>query len=123
VIEAGLLLDAITHIETLAVRAGLVVSAVEWPWTSAAHHAGVRRDALITEHAGYWTLGNTPFERESAHAHLLASGISDALRQRLEDALRRGHAIGSGDFVRQVGATAARPVQARPRGRPRHASN
>lgn len=122
VIEAGLLLDAITHIETLAVRAGVVANAMEWPWASAAHHAGARRDPLITEHAGYWALGNTPFERESAHAHLLTRGISDALRQRLEGALRRGHAIGSDDFVRQVGATAARPVQARPRGRPRHTS-
>jgi putative transposase len=122
VIDAALLLDATLHIETLPVRAGLVASAVDWPWASATHHAGVRRDALITEHAGYWATGNTPFERESAHAHSLAQGIPDALRCRLEEALRRGHAIGSDDFVLQVGAAAARPVQARPRGRPRRAS-
>lgn len=122
VIDAGLLLDATLHIETLPVRTGRVASAVDWPWASATHHAGVRRDLLITEHPRYWTIGNTPFERESAHAHLLSQGVPDTLRRRLDEALQRGHAVGSDAFVRQVGAAAMRPVQARPRGRPRRAS-
>jgi putative transposase len=121
VIDAGLLLDATIHIETLPAQTGLVANAADWPWASAMHHAGIRRDPLITEHAAYWATGNTPFEREYAHAHLLSKGIPDALRRRLEDATRRGHAIGSDDFVQQVSEMAARPVQARPRGRPRRA--
>ncbi len=32
--------------------------------------------ALVTPHALYWALGNTPFAREAAYAELVQAGIS-----------------------------------------------
>jgi putative transposase len=119
VVAPDLLHGATVHVESLPVEAGLVSNAAEWPWSSAPHHTGARRDPVVAEHVGYWTLGNTPFERESAHAHMLSQGVPVVLRQRLADAVRRGHATGSADFVQHVAELAKRPVQARRRGRPR----
>jgi putative transposase len=117
VIEPGLLVEAMIHVEGLAHPAGTPAEA--WPWSSAAHHLGRRRDPLLSDHPAYWGLGNTPFERESAHAHLLGLGVGAGLATRFEKALRSGHAVGSPGFVREVEGAAGRPAQPRVRGRPR----
>jgi putative transposase len=117
IVETALLVDAIVHIEGLARGAG--TPAEPWPWSSAGHHLGRRRDALVSDHAAYWTIGNTPFERESVHADRLEAGADPALATRFEQALRSGHAVGSPAFVQEVEGAAGRPAQARPRGRPR----
>lgn len=113
------LVDATVLLEDLPVRAGLVAGAGDWRWSSAAHHLGRARDALVTEHASYWLLGNTPFERELAHARLLAQGVPPARASALEQALTRGHALGSGAFLARLADSTSRPLTARPRGRPR----
>jgi putative transposase len=115
------LLDATVLIESLPVERDLVARAGDWAWSSAAHHLGLVRDHLITEHPGYWVIGNTPFERESAHANLLAVGVSTARREALIQALQRGHAVGNADFVASLAERSGRPVAPRRRGRPRRA--
>lgn len=120
VIEAAALgLDAIAYVETLPLRRGLVSSLDEARWTSAAHHLGRCDDPLVTEHASYWGLGNTPFERELAHAHKLNEGVSTALAQRFEQGLVQGRPVGSAQFAQQVAERLGRVLRARPRGRPR----
>lgn len=116
VIDPGLLLEAMIHVEGLGRPAG--GAAEPAPWTSAAHHLGRRRDPLVSDHPAYWVLGNTPFERELAHANKMAAGLSASLAVRFDGALRSGHAVGSDPFVREVERTAGRPAQARSRGRP-----
>jgi putative transposase len=116
--ESGLI-DATVLIERLPVAAGLAAQARDWTWSSAAHHLGRHRDALVTEHPLYWRLGNTPFERESAHANLLESGLSPLREQNLLQALRRGQVVGRTAFVAQSAEAAGRPTTPRPRGRPR----
>lgn len=106
------LLPATIYIERLP-------AALEWPWSSAAAHTGQRRDPLLSDHPWYWTLGNTPFERERAHADMLADGVSDAQACALEAALRRGTALGDEAFIDSLERQLARPMRARPRGRPR----
>lgn len=120
VVEASnWLLDATVLLEGLPLQAGLVAVAGDWRWSSAAHHLGRLRDPVVTEHGAYWQLGNTPFERESAHARLLAQGVSPARMEALEQALRRGHALGGGAFLARLAETTLRPLIAKPRGRPR----
>ena len=51
----------LTLLEWQPQRLGLCVSALEWPWSSAAHHLGRRRDPLVTDHPLFWATGNTPF--------------------------------------------------------------
>jgi putative transposase len=112
------LIEATVLIERLPVSAGLVAHAREWVWSSAAHHLGHRRDARVTEHPVYWGLGNTPFERELAHAHMLEEGLPHVREQQFREALRRGHAIGRAPFLAASAEAAGRPTAARPRGRP-----
>jgi len=116
VIEPGLLVDAIVYVEGLAHPAGLPNEGS--PWSSAAHHLGRRRDPLVSDHPAYWSIGNTPFERESAHAHRLSAGVDPPLAARFGQALRSGHAVGSPGFVREVEGAVGRPAQAGARGRP-----
>jgi putative transposase len=121
-VDPALAIDATVFVEALPVHEGLAAQAADWPWSSAQHHAGIRRNSFVTEHNGYWSLGNTPFERESAHANHLACGVPVELGQRLDRAVRRGLAVGSPEFLRQIGGLVRRPVEARPRGRPPRAA-
>jgi putative transposase len=119
VVDPGHLVDASRWVEWAPVRAGLAGAAADYPWSSAAHHAGSRVDADITEHPNYWRLGNTPFEREAAYRGLLEQPLAHALEARLEDATQKGWAIGDAAFLRQLGEAAPRRVAPLARGRPR----
>lgn len=116
---ASLGADALVHVELLPVRTGHVGAAGDWPWSSAAHHLGRVRDPLIVEHPAYWSLGNTPFERELAHAHRLQEGVSVMNAEGFERALLQGRAVGSPQFGLEVAERTGLPMQSRPRGRPK----
>lgn len=116
---SGPLLDALCVLEQNPVRAGLVGRAGDWPWSSAAHHLGQRRDLLITDPMAFWQLGNTPFEREMAWKQRLDEPVAPAVLAEHVQGLVRGFPVGSGTFVASVATHADRPVQPRPRGRPR----
>jgi putative transposase len=111
--------DALVHVESLPVLTGLARAAGEWPWSSAGHHLGRVRDPLIVEHPAYWSLGNTPFERELAHAHRLQEGISVANAEAFECALFQGRAAGSPQFCIEVAERTGMPMRSKPRGRPK----
>ena len=116
---ASQLLACIRLIEQAPLRQGLVVQASEWPWSSAAHHAGRRRDALVTEHAAYWRLGNTPFEREARYLAESAVRLPDVEAEKLLAAARHGWPVGPDVFLQALAEATHRPLQPRPRGRPR----
>lgn len=88
------------------------------PWSSAAHHAGLRRDPLITEHPLYWKLGNTPFEREIAYRRLFEAGLSPAVAQRVLGAAAGGWALASKEFAAGLNDRTGRRAHPLPRGRP-----
>jgi putative transposase len=117
------LLACMAYIDLNPVRAGLVAQAKDYPWSSHAHYIGLRNDRLITPHALYWALGNTPFAREAAYAELVQAGVSSEQQQALTQSALRGWALGEPDFVaelqkqtpRRVNKVAAgRPITARP---------
>lgn len=113
------LLACMRYIELNPVRAGLCADPAQWPWSSAAHHLGLARSALVTEHEMYWALGNTPFEREHAYREFTAQGVSGAEQARFTEAALRGRPVGSESFLRPLAATHAAVVAPRPRGRPK----
>lgn len=112
------LLACARYIEQNPQRAGRVAQAADWPWSSAAHHLGRRRDPLITEPALFWALGNTPFERELAWRQLLDEPLPAAQVSALTDSALKGWALGSGAFLASVGGSTERPLKPRARGRP-----
>ena len=121
---AAELLTCMLYIEQAPRRSGLSGLVVDFAWSSAAHHGGVRSNPLLSSvppASGYWLLGNTPFEREAAYAALLESPLDAGEVARIEATTLKGWAMGSGEFIAcLVAETQRRPV-ARARGRPRNA--
>jgi putative transposase len=112
------LLACIRLIEQTPLRRGLGARTSDWPWSSAPHHAGRKSDPIITEHAAYWQLGNTPFEREARYALESANLLGDQEVQRLLSAARHGWPVGSEAFLTALAKHTDRPIRPRPRGRP-----
>ena len=106
-------------IEQAPLRRGLVMRAIDWPWSSAAQHAGrVAAGSLVREIEAYWRLGNTPFEREAAYLEQLDVALTAGEVEMLAGAARGGWSVGSAQFLELVRSASRRSVQARPRGRP-----
>lgn len=119
VVDAGqYLLLCCRFIEHIPVHAGLVAEPGDYAWTSYAHHIGARADALITDHALYWALGNTPFEREAGYKTLVEQGLDDAQYAALSKAVLKGWALGSDQFKAALEKQGNRRVQPAKRGRP-----
>jgi putative transposase len=115
------LLPCMRYIDSHAQRSGLVMEAADYAWSSCAHHLGRRRDLLIVDHACYWALGNTPFEREGAYRSFLEEGVSQHEAQAISQATRRGWPIAGVEGQRRLAAQLGRETVPRPRGRPRRA--
>ena len=112
-------LACMRYIELNPVRAGLVRAPEDYSWSSCASHLGRRSDALLHEHLLYWTLGNTPFEREVAYRELLMEGCAESERQCITQATLKGWPLGSASFLKAVADQTQRRVQPQARGRPR----
>ena len=112
------LLACMAYIDLNPVRAGLVAYPRDYPWSSFGHYTGQRIDRLITPHALFWELGNTPFAREAAYAQLVLSGISVVQQAALTDAALQGWALGEPDFVADLQKRTARRVSKGSAGRP-----
>jgi putative transposase len=112
------LLTCMRYIDLNPVRAGLVLQCREYPWSSHAHYIGARTDALITEHPLFWTLGNTPFERDAAYKDLFATDIASSDVVALTESALKGWPLGSNEFLLELAAQTDRRLQAAKRGRP-----
>lgn len=113
------MLRCMRFIELNPQRAGLASDLFEQAWSSLRHHLGALRDPLITEPSAYWTLGNTPFEREAAYRAWIEQGVSENDKQRIVGALMSGRPLGDAAFVAELQRLTARSLTPRPRGRPR----
>ncbi len=71
------------------VRAGMVRSPKDWPWSSHCHYAYGKPDPLISDAPEYVALGTTPAQRRRAYLHLFHPGpIAPFLRRLPELTLR-----------------------------------
>ena len=120
VVEADrYLLACMRYIELNPVRAGLVEDPAAYRWSSYRHQVGLLVDPLITEHAIFWALGNTPFERQLAYRRLFEHGARDEEVGAIRGATQRGWALGAPGFVEEISARAGRRASAVRPGRPR----
>lgn len=106
------------YIELNPVRAGIVATAAEYRWSSYAHHVGAQADPLITDHSLYWSLGNTPFDREAAYKALVEQALTASEIAALNEATLKGWILGSDKFKASMERHANRRVSPVKRGRP-----
>lgn len=115
------LLACMVYIDLNPVRARMVEKAEDYPWSSYRHYAGLERNPLLTPHALYWDLGNTPFEREARYIEQVAQGLTRAQQKEITESVLKGWALGEAGFLAQLQKTthrrparggAGRPVKA-----------
>jgi putative transposase len=122
VVEADrYLLACMRYIEMNPVRAGLTGEPKEFAWSSHRHHIGLEPDASITDHAVYWELGNTPFERQVAYRRLFDQSVAEEEIALIRSATHGGWLLGSSTFAAGLRAP-RRPIR-RVAGRPRRGKN
>ncbi len=112
------LLACMAYIDLNPVRAQMVSQPEAYVWSSHAHYIGRHSDRLITPHALYWGLGNTPFAREAAYAELVHAGISADQQGALTNATLSGWALGDAGFVADLQAQTQRRLLKTKAGRP-----
>jgi putative transposase len=112
------LLACMAYIDLNPVRAGMTASALDYPWSSHGLYVGTRADKLITPHALFWDLANTPFGREAAYAGLVRAGVSADQQAALTRSALAGWALGERDFVEDLQKRTQRRVTKIKAGRP-----
>lgn len=112
------LLACMAYIDLNPVRAHLVDLPERYAWSSYGHYVGQRVDRLITPHALYWALGNTPFAREAAYAELVHAGISADQQGALISATLSGWALGDSEFIQDLQTQTQRRLTTAKAGRP-----
>ncbi len=113
------LLACMAYIDLNPVRAGMVLQAADYPWSSHAHYIGQRQDRLITPHSLVWSLGNTPFAREAAYAQWVQAGVPGRECAALTEATLRGWALGGPAFVGGLQQLTERRITQKRPGRPK----
>ncbi len=106
------------YIDTTPVRDGLVATAADYPWSSYGHHVGLRSDPVVLDHALYWALGNTPFQREAAYLSVSEQALSAAELAAVEQTVLKGWPLGSEQFKQALQQKLKRQVLPAKRGRP-----
>ena len=112
------LLACMVYIDLNPVRAGMVAEARDYPWSSHGHYVGAHVDKLVTPHALYWSLGNTPFAREVAYADLVRAGIAADMQASLTASALSGWPLGTPDYTAGLQTQTTRRVHKAAAGRP-----
>lgn len=112
------LLPCMVYMDLNPVRADLTGTAADYAWSSHGHYIGRRVDRLVTPHAQFWGLGNTPFAREAAYAEQIQAGISIGQQLALTDATLKGWALGDAGFLQDLQKMTPRRLSKSQAGRP-----
>ena len=106
------------YIELNPVRAQMVMAPGDYPWSSYAHHAGVRTDSIVTDHTLYWSLGNTPFQREAAYMDMVQQGMPQEEVDFITTSILRNQPLGQDSFKAELERKTSRQILPAKRGRP-----
>ena len=112
------LLACMAYIDLNPVRAGMVAAPADFAWSSHAHHVGQRNDPLVTPHALYWEMGDTPFARERAYGELVSTRQQAGSHGDLARAVHAGWALGGEAFLDTLATQTSRRVSKGKAGRP-----
>jgi putative transposase len=103
------LLACMRYIELNPVRAGLVGSPAQFPWSSFRANALGAVDRLVVPHAAYLALGAASESRRATYRNFFADVIPAAELEIIRDATQHAWAIGGSSFQRWINAVSRRP--------------
>lgn len=112
------LLTCMRYIELNPVRAKMVKTPGEHPWSSFAANACGEVSGLLESHPVYRALGSSPDDRRGAYRELFRHEIPEAELCAIRDATQNGWALGGAGFCARIDATGRRASRL-PMGRPR----
>ena len=112
------LLACYRYIELNPVRAGMVEEPGYYAWSGFQSNGLARSDALITAHAEYLNLGETPSQRAKNYRMLFQQPITDAEISSIRDYVQSGTPLGGNRFKEEIEAALSVSVGRPHRGRP-----
>lgn len=107
------------YIELNPVRAWMVGSPSEHPWSSYHANALGKPDPLVTPHAVMLALGHDPADRAAGYRALFAEVLTDEVVAEMRACLQQQRALGTDRFRAQVDAKLKRFAGVRPAHRPK----
>ncbi len=106
---------AVAYVERNPVRAGMVETAANYPWSSARAHLG-EQPALPFLNLSEWQSHYDTFRWRE----VLRNGVDEAdFQERIREASKRGRPLGSEAFIKNLEEQAGRKLRPNPPGRPR----
>lgn len=116
--DSNYLLACQRYIELNPVRARMVESPGDYPYSSYAYHAAGVHDVLITAHPCYVSLAHDRASRQEAYRALFQDVIDEKLLTKIRKTTNACGVIGDGRFKDQIEAMLGRRVPTGRRGRP-----
>jgi putative transposase len=107
------------YVELNPVRGGLVAEPGDYAHSSYRHNALGHSDPLVTEHATYTALGNSPAEYRRAYRRLFAADAGPDPTDHIREVTTACLVLGNDRFKDQIEAVLARSVRPGTAGRPR----
>ena len=104
------------YIELNPVRACMVVSPEEYPWSSYQFNANGKKNDLVTPHDLYQRLGLSAAERSKAYRALFNGLFPESDVNQIRDATNKCWAIGDDEFIKGLSNKVARPLSPSKRG-------
>ena len=117
------LLSCYRYIELNPVRAHLVASPGDYPWSSFRVNACGEACDWVTPHAEFARLGRRPDEQRALYRDSFGTLDEDARFEELREATNAGYVVGDASFKKAMARIVGRRVQAGSPGRPRGAAN
>lgn len=112
------LLTCYRYIELNPVRAGIVSSPADYPWSSFRANAMGMPSLFLSPHSEFLRLGATTSQRQAAYLGMLTAGLSVSELAAIRGAINANAALGEEDFVTKIEAQLGRTASPTPRGRP-----
>jgi len=100
--SARYVLACYRYIELNPVRAGLADSPDRYLWSSYRANAEDRKDALLTDHPEYASLGSDQYSRRDAYRGLFNDVIEPSMLDRIREATNGGYPLGSEAFTSEL---------------------
>jgi putative transposase len=117
------LFTCMRYIELNPVRADMVKSPGEYPWSSYAANAKGNVNKLIKPHEIYKNLGSDTKKRQSAYCELFQYDIDNVDLVALRESTNKAWVLGNDRFRAEIERLSGRRSAVKPRGRPKKIEN